>query len=120
MGNTVTVTIEGVHPGSPALGAKERVTVTRTQMVDNLLRQGFARVVEDAPTPADARDVDGGSAADAEREDDGGAAADSEQGADGAPTKRASRQAWRDHLDAIGIPWHEDMSRAELIALTED
>ena len=82
----ITVTIEGAHPGSAALAPGERVTVMRTPLIDNLIRQGFAHVVGE-PAVHDGV-VFHGDPEDIERAS--------------APSRRASKRDWREYLDALG------------------
>lgn len=79
----------------------EERTVERTPQVDGLIREGYVTVV-------------GGEKAAVE------ALPEPETPVDEpitAPSRSASKQDWRDFLDAVGIKFEEDLTRDELIAL---
>lgn len=102
-----TVTIEGTIIPSAFLPTGARVTVDRTPFIDRLIRNGFARVIEETPAP-------------------GVPVAEALTGvvdtpaAPTRPARSASKDAWRAYLDLVGVPWNTDMRRDDLIALADD
>lgn len=106
------ITIEGTITPSVVLDRGERITVERTTFVDALLRRGFVKIIaEDEPDQRESHDLAtfGGEVVRTVHTEP-----------PVAPLRRASKAQWREYLDALGVPWHEDMTRAVLIGLADD
>lgn len=98
------VTIEGTITPSAFLPTGDRVTVDRSPFIDRLIRNGFVRVIEE--TPASGVSVMEALTGVVPKPD--------------RPARSASKNAWRAHLDLLGVPWNGDMKRDDLIALADD
>lgn len=93
------------------LATGERITVSRSAMIDAMVRNGFIRIIEEyedgqvpPETPVESPDSD---------EYDG------PEGIPARPAKNASKQSWRDFLTANNVPFDWTLTRDELIELAD-
>lgn len=102
------ITVEGTETPSTFLAAGERRSVARTEFIDKLIRGGFIREVQPARAAAPPIRY-AAPAADYVDETE-------TVRADDRPAGNASTDTWRAYLDARGIEWFEEDTRADLIA----
>lgn len=116
------VTIEGSRFPSTYLATGQRLTVERTPFISNLIRRGYATVIQPARKPAapDPVPVQETMAEVSVESEITAEPARLERQVTAAPSKSATRSTWLEFLDEQGVAYPEDATRAQLIDRWED